>query len=58
MEAFLYHFHGLGPFDFSSLRPGDLPDLQKLAAAQRLESTPTRAFQGDEPGDHLRLERS
>ena len=41
MEAFLYHFHGLGPFDFSSLRPSDLPDLQKLAAAQQLEIVPT-----------------
>jgi N-acetylglucosamine-6-phosphate deacetylase len=38
---FLYHFHGLGCFDFSALNPGDLDGLQELAADQGLEILPT-----------------
>lgn len=41
MSIFLYHFHGLGPFDFSTLNPGDLDELQELAADQDLEIVPT-----------------
>lgn len=41
MRVFLYHFHGLGRFDFSTLNPGDLDELQELAAEQDLEIVPT-----------------
>jgi hypothetical protein len=41
VSAFLYHFHGLGRFDFSSLSPGDLDEVEELAAAQELEILPT-----------------
>lgn len=41
MKAFLYHVHGLGPFDFSSLRPEDLPPIQKIAAERDMEVLPT-----------------
>lgn len=41
MGIFLYHFHGLGRFDFSMLNPDDLDELQELAAAQGLEILPT-----------------
>ena len=41
MSTFLYHFHGLGRFDFSTLDPGDLDELQELAARQDLEILPT-----------------
>jgi N-acetylglucosamine-6-phosphate deacetylase len=41
MRAFLYHFHGLGDIDFSSLEPEDLPRLQAMAGAGQLEIVPT-----------------
>ncbi|GAB3136950.1 hypothetical protein GCM10027290_01790 [Micromonospora sonneratiae] len=41
MTAFLYHFHGLGKYDFSSMSPEDLESLQQLAAARDVEILPT-----------------
>jgi len=41
VATFLYHFHGLGQIDFSSLKPDDLTEVQELAAAQDLEVLPT-----------------
>lgn len=41
MKAFLYHFHGLGHFDFSKLEPEDLPGLQTLAEERQVEILPT-----------------
>jgi hypothetical protein len=41
MRAFLYHFHGIGGFDFSSLSPGDLPAVQEAAASRGYGILPT-----------------
>lgn len=41
MTAFLYHFHGLGNYDFSAMSPEDLAPLQELAAARDVEILPT-----------------
>ncbi|MFI1536191.1 hypothetical protein [Streptomyces anandii] len=41
MTAFLYHFHGLGGFDFSAMAPDDLKNVQDLAAQRDLEILPT-----------------
>jgi len=41
VKAFLYHVHGLGPFDFSSLRPDDLLPVQAIAAERDMEVLPT-----------------
>ncbi|MBV9023265.1 MAG: hypothetical protein JO362_05595 [Streptomycetaceae bacterium] len=41
MKAFLYHFHGIDEFDFSSLAPGDLPLVQKAAASREYGILPT-----------------
>ncbi|MEV4664809.1 hypothetical protein AB0J85_23020 [Micromonospora echinofusca] len=41
MTAFLYHFHGLGPYDFSAMSPDDLAPLQQLAAERDVEIVPT-----------------
>ncbi|WP_225824059.1 hypothetical protein [Streptomyces naphthomycinicus] len=41
MEPFLYHVHGMGGFDFSSLRPEELIPLDRLAATRKQEILPT-----------------
>lgn len=41
LKAFLYHFHGLGHFDFSKLQPEDLPELQAMAEERQVEIVPT-----------------
>ncbi|MFJ9085814.1 hypothetical protein ACIRL3_25665 [Streptomyces sp. NPDC102384] len=41
MKAFLYHFHGIDDFDFSSISPGDLPRIQKAAASREYGILPT-----------------
>lgn len=37
MNPFLYHVHGIGPFDFSRITPDDLPVVQECAEAQGTE---------------------
>lgn len=37
----LYHVHGTGPHDFSSLRPHELDGVQNLAAAAGVDIVPT-----------------
>ena len=41
MQAFLYHFHGIDEFDFSSISPGDLPLIQKAAESRGYGILPT-----------------
>lgn len=41
MKPVLYHFHGLGRFDFSSMAPGDLAELNQLAVERNVEVVPT-----------------
>ncbi|MFJ4622475.1 hypothetical protein [Streptomyces sp. NPDC088812] len=41
MKPFLYHVHGMGRFDFSSLRPDDLLPLNELAGERGQEILPT-----------------
>jgi N-acetylglucosamine-6-phosphate deacetylase len=41
LKAFLYHFHGIGDYDFSELRPEDLEAVQALAAERDYEILPT-----------------
>jgi hypothetical protein len=41
MKAFLYHFHGIGHYDFSELRPADLRAVQAIARERDLEILPT-----------------
>lgn len=41
MKPFLYHVHGMGGFDFSSLRPDDLVRIEALAAERGQEILPT-----------------
>ncbi|MFF3432114.1 hypothetical protein [Streptomyces sp. NPDC002602] len=41
MTAFLYHFHGIGGFDFSSMSPDDVKSIQSLAGQRDLEILPT-----------------
>lgn len=41
MRPLMFHVHGIGPFDFSSLEPDDLPNVNSLAASQGLEIVPT-----------------
>lgn len=41
MKPFLYHVHGMGPFDFSSLTPDDLIPLNRLAEERGQEILPT-----------------
>ncbi|MES0833723.1 hypothetical protein [Nocardiopsis tropica] len=47
MKAFVYHSHGIGQYDFSSLVPEDLSGIQKLSQERDLEILPT-AFLGRE----------
>jgi len=37
----LFHVHGLGEFDFSSLRPEDLPAIQRAAVDRGVDLVPT-----------------
>ncbi|MFJ4185189.1 hypothetical protein [Kitasatospora sp. NPDC089509] len=41
MNPFLYHVHGIGPFDFSRITSDDLIPIQDLAAKSRTEIVPT-----------------
>lgn len=41
MATLLYHFHGLGDIDFSSMRPEELPQLEAIANGADLEIVPT-----------------
>lgn len=50
MRTFLYHFHGLGPYDFSDMAPGALGELNRLAADRDLDLLPTIYL----PRDRLR----
>lgn len=41
MKALLYHFHGIDDFDFSTISPEDLPEVQKAAESREYGILPT-----------------
>ncbi|WP_159398303.1 hypothetical protein [Streptomyces sp. MJM8645] len=41
VKALLYHFHGIDDFDFSTISPEDLPEVQKAAESREYGILPT-----------------
>jgi hypothetical protein len=55
LRSLLYHVHGLGPFDFSSITPTDLASVQDLAVDRDVDVVPTIYLRRQSLGDVVEL---